>query len=73
LEFSEPGKLRQLVFSKEKYKVVRLGRHKKLEVELSDNWFSRIHTLFIYDNEKHEWYVQDGIDGKNSTNGTWYD
>lgn len=61
-----------MVFPKEKYKVVRIGRTKKIELELPDNWFSRIHTSFKFDREQQTWYLQDGIDDKRSTNGTWY-
>lgn len=61
-----------MVFTNQKYKYVRIGRKKKIEIELKDNWFSRIHTSFEFDKDQQLWYLQDGIEDLKSTNGTWY-
>jgi pSer/pThr/pTyr-binding forkhead associated (FHA) protein len=72
LEISNNGSNKTLIFSKEKNKIIRIGRSKNLEIVLDNNWFSRIHTSFIFNKDDQEWYIQDGIDDIKSTNGTWY-
>ena len=59
------------VFPKETFKLVKIGRNKDNQVSLEGYAFSRIHTSFYYEEEVNEWYIRDGYDNKNSTNGTW--
>ena len=59
------------IFSKDEFKLVRIGRVRDNEIVLENYAYSRVHTSFTYDDRIGEWFVQDGIDGKTSTNGTW--
>jgi hypothetical protein len=60
------------VFDPIKDKEVTLGRDKKCNFSYPDNKsFSKIHTTFVYDDNKMEWLIQDGNKIKSSTNGTW--
>lgn len=59
------------IFSKDEFKVVRIGRVRDNEIVLENYAYSRIHTSFVFDEKEQIWYVQDGIDKKKSTNGTW--
>ena len=58
-------------FSKGKDKTVRIGRGKDNEIVLENYVFSRVHTSFFYSIIDDSWHVQDGIEDKKSTNGTW--
>lgn len=59
------------VFNKEQNKVVKLGRDTKSDIILESYAFSRVHASFFYDENTEKWYIQDGFEGKKSTNGTW--
>ncbi len=60
------------LFQKEFYQTVKIGRNKDNDLVLDNYAYSRIHASFIFNQEDDAWYVQDGIDNKASTNGTWY-
>ncbi len=59
------------IFSKDEFKLVRIGRGKENEVVLDNYAYSRVHSSFHYDEKLGEWYVMDGYQGRKSTNGTW--
>ena len=60
------------IFNKEYYKVVKIGRNRENDIVLENYAYSRIHTSFYFNSQDNAWYVQDGIENKTSTNGTWY-
>ena len=64
-------KTKMRIFSKDNFKLVRIGRGTENEIVLRNNVYSKVHTSFTFDDKVGEWFVQDGIDGKASTNGTW--
>ena len=58
-------------FSNEIFPVVKIGRNRDNDLVLDNYAYSRIHTSFFFNSFEDAWFVQDGIDGKKSTNGTW--
>lgn len=62
---------RQKTFNKSVNKIVKIGRNRENEIILENYSFSRVHTSFFFNDEEESWYVQDGINNKTSTNGTW--
>lgn len=59
------------IFNKDNFPMVKIGRHKDNDIVLENFAYSRLHTTFCYNSQENGWYVQDGYDGKVSTNGTW--
>lgn len=47
-----------------------LGRDKSANISIEDKLLSKFHCTFLYDIKKG-WILMDGIDSKDSTNGTW--
>lgn len=58
-------------FIKSPNKIVKIGRNRDNDIVLENYAFSRIHTTFWYSSKDDSWNIQDGIDNKSSTNGTW--
>ena len=55
-----------------KNKRITLGRNKECDFSFPRNKsFSRYQATFIYDENKKEWSIIDGVENKSSTNGTW--
>jgi hypothetical protein len=61
--------IENILFSTDKFKLVRIGRSKYSEVSFEGFTLSRIHTSFVFSDGV--WFVNDGIGDKNSTNGTF--
>ncbi len=59
------------IFKKEHGKMIKLGRNKDNDIVLESFVFSRVHTSFFFSQVDNSWHVQDCIDDKKSTNGTW--
>lgn len=60
------------IFLPSENKIVTIGRGTKCNFVFNkDKSFSRIHTTFKYDDNNQEWSINDGTEGKPSTNGTW--
>jgi hypothetical protein len=57
-------------FSKD-HKLVKIGRNRDNDIQLENYAYSRIHSTFFYNPADESWYVQDGIENRTSTNGTW--
>ena len=60
------------IFEGKKNKIVTLGRNRECDFSFpKDKSISRFQSTFEFDDDKKEWTVIDGKDGKCSTNGTW--
>lgn len=59
------------IFSKDFEGPIRIGRCKKNEIFLNNSALSRIQTSIKFHSESQLWIIEDGLDGRKSTNGTW--
>lgn len=71
LEMVYANETKRKIYPKGIGKVIKLGRNQTNDIVLDNFAYSRIHCSFFYSKEDESWYVQDGFEGKFSTNGTW--
>jgi len=50
--------------------IIRIGRLNVCEIPIEDNSLSKFQATIKYDDKKG-WIIQDGNEGRPSTNGTW--
>ena len=71
IEIVFSSETKRKTYSKGANKVVRIGRNHSNEIVLDNFAYSRIHCTFFYSINDAAWFVQDGFEKANSTNGTW--
>ena len=47
-----------------------IGRSPNCDIRIEDQLISKTQSTIRYD--EHKWILEDGRDGKESTNGTWF-
>lgn len=60
--------------AKNDYQEYKVGRAQNCDIIISQNTISREQCRFIYhldDKNKYNWYIRDGNESKESSNGTW--
>ena len=62
---------KKYIFDSENIKKVTMGREKNCNIILNNLSYSRIQCSINYNEDDNYWYINDGDEDKESTNGTW--